>query len=254
MNNNGYIKLFRQIKDNPIYTDREPFCKRAAWTDILLSVNYTRQEILIGTKLLVCEPGQCLYSLETWAKRWNWKGKMQVRRFFDLLEKMKMIRTENVTVTLRITVCNWDSYQLSGDESVTHPLRSCDGLVTDLLPSKERKERKERKEDDEKSDGNFQTWISDLKADELFREQVARQHRIFDPAAFDQLADEFARMKTALGETNHPHYADLRKNFLFWIPKNLNANSTKNEKLSNGHIVSEDTMRRAFERVINGDS
>lgn len=115
----GYIKLYRTVSEHPVYQDRERFCKRAAWIDILLSVNYSEQEVMIGNAVLKCGPGQCLYSLETWARRWNWENKMQVRRFFDLLERMEMIRTENVTKTLRLTVCNWASYQGNGYAPVT---------------------------------------------------------------------------------------------------------------------------------------
>ena len=132
-----------------LYADRERYCKRAAWVDILLNVNHAPQPVLIGSQLITCDAGQCLYSLDTWAKRWQWENKMQVRRFLDLLERMEMIRTENVTKTLRLTVCKWASYQTNGYESVTEPLRNGYASVTHPLPIEEYKETKEEKEGEE---------------------------------------------------------------------------------------------------------
>ena len=48
MTTNGYIKLHRSILANSLYADRERYCKRAAWVDILLNVNQVLSTEEIG--------------------------------------------------------------------------------------------------------------------------------------------------------------------------------------------------------------
>lgn len=103
----GHISLFRSIRQHWIWQDAE---KLKWWIDILLEVNHKQQKILLGGKLVVCNRGQSINSLQTWAKRWR-ADKSAVRRFFKLLESDYMIVTENIAATTRLTVCNYGSYQ-----------------------------------------------------------------------------------------------------------------------------------------------
>lgn len=41
----GWISLYRQIKESWIWKDKEPFDKRSAWIDLLLTVNYKNKKI-----------------------------------------------------------------------------------------------------------------------------------------------------------------------------------------------------------------
>ena len=109
----GFISIWRCVQEHWIYDDAEYF---KAWCTILMNVQYKDDsiEVLIKGELLICNRGESVKSLDTWAtlfgKRWN-KGK--VKRFFSLLKKSKIIDTQNERVTTRLSVCNYDSYQLS---------------------------------------------------------------------------------------------------------------------------------------------
>lgn len=109
----GYIKIFRSLKTHWLWNDG---MKLKWWIDILLSANYTDQKILLKGTLIECKRGQSVKSLETWAKDWR-TTKKTVSTFFKLLQKDGMILTENVKITTRITICNYDSYNNSVNEA-----------------------------------------------------------------------------------------------------------------------------------------
>jgi hypothetical protein len=103
----GFISLFRSIRKHWIWQDS---VKLKWWIDILLEVNHKPKKVLLGSRLIDCNRGQSVNSLQTWAIRWR-TNVSAVRRFFALLESDNMIVTENVSKTTRITVCKYESYQ-----------------------------------------------------------------------------------------------------------------------------------------------
>lgn len=105
--NEGWISLHRKIKKHWLWKSSRRF---QWWIDILLTVNYSDQKVLIKGNLIECKRGQSVRSLDTWAKEWN-VSKGAVRDFFKLLQEDFMINTENLKYTTRITVCNYDKYQ-----------------------------------------------------------------------------------------------------------------------------------------------
>lgn len=119
----GFIAIHRKLKSHWVWSDAT---KLKWWLDILLSVNFADGKILIKGELIECKRGQSVKSLETWAKEWL-TTKKTVRNFFILLQKDKMISVENIKVSTRITICNYDSYNTKGngndpaEETVTTP-------------------------------------------------------------------------------------------------------------------------------------
>lgn len=111
----GWISLHRRIKDHWIWKSQNRF---QWWIDLLLTVNHEDKKVLIGGTLLDCKRGQSVRSLENWAKDWN-VTKKTVRDFFILLQKDNMIQFENVKISTRITICNYDSYQISVNDKET---------------------------------------------------------------------------------------------------------------------------------------
>lgn len=113
----GWIRLHRSIKEHWIYNDEK---KLKWWIDILLTVNHKDNSILIKGQLIECKRGQSVRSLDTWAKDWN-TTKKTVSLFLKLLEKDKMIFVENLKISTRLTVCNYDSYQdsVNGEETLS---------------------------------------------------------------------------------------------------------------------------------------
>ena len=108
----GWIKLYRQIEDNPYWLS-EPFTRAQAWVDLLLLANHKPGHIRVrGIKVEVGR-GQVGWSERELAKRWRWsRGK--VRRFFSELgsKTVQQIEPQKNNVTTLITIVNYDRYQM----------------------------------------------------------------------------------------------------------------------------------------------
>ena len=114
----GWIKLHRKFQDHWLNEPKRPRTKREAWEDMLMTVNYDHVRVLIHGELIECDRGQSLLSIDNWASRFGW-SRMQVRTFFRLLENDKMITTEPLHYTTRLTICNYEIYQ--GDTTDEQP-------------------------------------------------------------------------------------------------------------------------------------
>lgn len=127
----GWIQLHRQIRENWLWSDP---VKLKWWIDLLMEANHKDQEVAIGFKVFKCSRGQTIKSLKTWAQRWR-VSKSVVRNFLTMLEKQHMIRTENETVTTRITICKYDSYQTNQNGNGTETERIKNALRTQGDPN-----------------------------------------------------------------------------------------------------------------------
>jgi hypothetical protein len=96
--------------------------------------------------------GQFSHSIRFMAEAWNWP-KSNVMRFIERLETEAMIRTDNGTGQLVITICNYDQYQTeaqpdgtaSGTASGTAVGQQRDSSGTKKKEGKEGKEKEEGK-------------------------------------------------------------------------------------------------------------
>jgi hypothetical protein len=159
--NAGFIFLHRSIRGHWIWKDAN---KLQWWLDILMECNHADQKVSIGFHLLDCKRGQSLNSLLTWSKLWH-VDVSTVRRFLKLLENDKMIVTENVQKTTRITVCNYDTYNnmsapKANDRATPKQFVSnSDAIQTknEVITNKEGEYSPEQKSEYQK----FQKWIKE---------------------------------------------------------------------------------------------
>jgi hypothetical protein len=106
----GWVKFYRSITKHWLWPKQRALTKLEAWMLILLETNHEPERFNIGFSVYECQRGEKLYSLDTWAKMFNW-NKSKVRRFFAMLQKDKMIELKSEQKTTRLTVCNYDIYQ-----------------------------------------------------------------------------------------------------------------------------------------------
>jgi len=107
--NTGWIKLWRQIQDNPVWR-RKPYSYGQAWVDLLLLANHQPGCIWPRGMPLRIEAGQVGHSKESLASKWGWsRGK--VTRFLNRLENERQIVQQKNNVTTVITITNWRAYQ-----------------------------------------------------------------------------------------------------------------------------------------------
>lgn len=89
----GWISLYRQIQENWIWKSKEPFDKRSAWIDLILSVNYRNEKINFDGKIIEIERGQKITSLDKLSKKWKW-SRHKVSDFINQLETERNVGTD----------------------------------------------------------------------------------------------------------------------------------------------------------------
>ena len=110
MSKQGWIKLHRQLMNNPLWTS-EPFTRGQAWVDLLMLAEYeTKGEFKAGS----------IYKSKNWlAARWKW-DKRKVTRFLRELESgtafgtadSPMVCTKNRSTSgTVITIAKWGFFQ-----------------------------------------------------------------------------------------------------------------------------------------------
>jgi hypothetical protein len=134
----GWIKLHRQLSNHWIW-EKPEYLKW--WLDILMQANIEPKKVLIKGQLIEVGRGEIVYSYETWANRWK-INKSKVLRFLKMLEKDSMILLKSETVTTRITICKYDTYQGERNDSETQVKRNWNASETQVKPTKEVKEIK----------------------------------------------------------------------------------------------------------------
>mgnify|MGYP000858726400 FL=1 len=133
---------------------------------MILEANHADGTVNIGMQLIECKRGQSIRSLQGWSKRWG-VSKSTVRSFFDLLKNDSMLRTENITVTTRITILNYDDYQTLPHATQTQRKRKPNATQTQADPNNndnnDNNEKKNtyisEKSEKEKEFDRFNEWI-----------------------------------------------------------------------------------------------
>lgn len=106
----GYIKLFRQFQSHWIWKLKEPFDKRSAWLDLLMTANHKNTKILFEGSLIEIERGQLLTSKRKLSEKWMW-NRRTVDKYLALLEQDGMVTTKCTTKCTIITIVNYGNYQ-----------------------------------------------------------------------------------------------------------------------------------------------
>ena len=84
----GYIKLYRDLQNNPLWHEK-PFDKARAWIDVIFRCNHVCKKVMgYGVEWIL--RGQFLSSNYKLAEAWGW-SESTVRQFIKLLVKEKML-------------------------------------------------------------------------------------------------------------------------------------------------------------------
>jgi hypothetical protein len=106
----GWIKLYRKIIGNPLWTEKRVFSKAEAWIDILLNINHVDKKTMIDSKIITVSKGQWITSEVKLSKRWDW-SRNKVRRFLNALKIEKMLTANGTANYTTLTVVNYEFYQ-----------------------------------------------------------------------------------------------------------------------------------------------
>lgn len=116
MGEQGWISLYRQIRSSRIWQSKEPFDKRSAWIDLLLSANHADNKIVRGNKIIEVKRGDLLTSELKLSEEWGW-SRTRVRNFLKLLIEDNMIsKMVNPNKFILLSILNYDRFQNSTTE------------------------------------------------------------------------------------------------------------------------------------------
>lgn len=108
-NMSGWIKLHRQLQENPIWY-AEPFTRGQAWVELLMDANHDENSFIVRGNTVVVPRGFIGKSEDTFARKWKWsRGK--VRRFIKYLETVQQVVHHKNPVLSLIEVVNYNQYQ-----------------------------------------------------------------------------------------------------------------------------------------------
>lgn len=111
----GYLKLHRQIVDNPVvYKDAEYL---AIWIDLLIHAQFYECEAVFGGEKITLKPGQLITGRKKIAKRLG-VSESKVQRVLKRYESEHQIEQRTDHQCRLITIVSWDKYQFveQGDE------------------------------------------------------------------------------------------------------------------------------------------
>jgi len=106
----GWIKLYRKLRNSVIWNLKEPFDKRSAWIDLLLSVNHADNFVFFSNEKILVKAGSFITSLRGLSEKWKWSI-TKVDNFLNTLNKEHMILVKKDTKKTVISVENWGFYQ-----------------------------------------------------------------------------------------------------------------------------------------------
>jgi len=136
-------------------------------------------------------------------------------RFLKLLEKDSMIVLKNETVTTRITICKYDTYQGERNEDETQVIRKRNASETQVIPTKESKEYKNDKEGNEISHNDIlrklwynKMWLESLAM--LWKKEVKE---------VQEHINKF-RLECILKEDYKTSEKDAKEHFVNWTKYN----------------------------------
>lgn len=106
----NFIKVNRKVLDNWVGSNVHYL---GAWVYILMRANWKDTKVLVGNNFIICKRGQFITSISEFAKSTGLTYK-QVRHFWELLKKDKMIGTQKGRHWTVLTVYNYERYQGQG--------------------------------------------------------------------------------------------------------------------------------------------
>lgn len=135
----GYIKLHRQLQSCWLWVDDEPFDRRSAWVDILMSANHADKKILFDGNIVLVERGQFITSIRKLSVKWKWST-TKVTHFLGVLESDMMITRKSDSKKTLISIVNYSIYQDNTNEKNTLKIQSNDTEITQKKTNKNDKE------------------------------------------------------------------------------------------------------------------
>ncbi len=129
----GYIALYRELLDKPIWKRSTPEQKSILIT-LLLLANHEETEWEWQGKKFIVKPGQFVTSLDTLSSK-SGVSVQSVRTALAKFEKYEFLTNESTKTGRLITITNWDTYQ--GEQKKANKRPNKDLTKTQQRPNKD---------------------------------------------------------------------------------------------------------------------
>lgn len=144
----GFIKLYRDIRDNWTWEDR-PFARGQAWIDLIMMMNHKDKEVFHNGRMIIVKRGSRITSLRKLGERWGW-SRHKVSEFLDDLEKSGMISQKRDSKKTLINVIKYGYFQSPQKQKGTVKGQSNDTEVTQRRRSSDTEGHKQRMKKNDK--------------------------------------------------------------------------------------------------------
>ena len=233
----GWIKIYRQILDNPFWTS-EAFSRPQAWIDLLLLANHTKGYFYLRDHKIIVDRGQVGWSHLKLSERWKW-SRSKVKKFINDLEKEQQVIQQQSHSTTVITIVNYEKYQ--GKEQQVIQQKSNRKTTEEQQKDTNKKDNNDNNENNDKiiiqnkDFENFKNWIlrnavNVSKMREPFTQEQFEKIRSNYPA--DDIRDVLLKMHNwkQLNSKNVSAYLTM----ITWLRNSTKLNTGKptvNDKL-----------------------
>lgn len=180
----GFIALVRGVLDHPIVGARKPYSRHEAWIWLLSEAAWKPRTYVAGNTVVELMRGQLVHSTRYIAKAWGWP-ETNVRRFLKRLETGAgtgaLISAQSGAGITIITICNYDRYQSSQNESGAR-VGALGGAANGAEAAQERRRKEQRNnvtketDDEPPSKYAFESGVIRLNAKNLSAWQGAFTH------------------------------------------------------------------------------
>lgn len=188
----GWIRLYRKLQECWVWEDKEPFDKRSAWIDLLLTANHADAKLLFNGELITVQRGQILTSVRKLSVKWKWSVN-KVYRFLKLLESDKMLQKESNKDRTLLTIVNYSVYQ-GGDYTNEYTNGNSDGY-TDGSTNEYRSETPTDTPSEHKQECNNDKNVKNVNNN--MREKKPKR-KYYDDPNLDSAFKEFLSMRTKI--------------------------------------------------------
>lgn len=139
MTEQGWIKLYRKIKDSWFYKDSNYI---HLWVHLLTSANHKEKEFMFNGKRQKCTPGQFITGRKVLATATG-ISESKIYRILKAFEAEQLIEQQSNRRNSIITILNWDKYQQS--EQLNEQLVNNRRTTSEQLVNTNKNEKNEKK-------------------------------------------------------------------------------------------------------------
>ena len=138
----GWIKVYRQMLDNPIVCKDSDHI--AVWIYLLLNATHTEYDTLFKGKRTILQKGQLITGTISISKKLK-INKDKVQRILKRFEIDKQIEQQTSNKNRLITILNWDKYQITDKQFDKQVINNCETTDKQVITNKNIKNNKNEK-------------------------------------------------------------------------------------------------------------